>query len=418
MAADRGKKEKRSNVDLVEWFTVSYRSLYILSGVALLLIAAGAYWYYQKHATSAPTATGNVPNAATSARFVAIEGRVEMKAAGTLRWETAALARVLSEADLVRTFASSSAEIRFFNEAVFRVRPDSVFIIAETSEDPASKQRRASVKIQSGEVNFQVPQRDVRGSATTTISTPTVKTTAADEAEGNVNVASGGVSTLRVFKGTMQGQTSAGDRLALAANEGIKVDAQGRAGPKLVLPGVPTLTAPPPQAEIAYQSPAEATTLLSWKAVPGAVAYHVQVAMTESFNRPYVDRKEWKPLSMELSNLEVGGYFWQVAAIDKDGTQGNFSEPSRFVISQGAPRGAPPLLTLEPLVPRGHTIQVKGRTEAGASLSVNGEKIDVRPDGSYNEFVTLTSGRQEVVLRATGTGGGIAELRRPVVVPD
>ena len=233
-----------------------------------------------------------------------------------------------------------------------------------------------------------------------------------------MNVASGGVSTLRVFKGTMQGQTSAGDRLALAANEGIKVDAQGRAGPKLVLPGVPTLTAPPPQAEIAYQSPAEATTLLSWKAVPGAVAYHVQVAMTESFNRPYVDRKEWKPLSMELSNLEVGGYFWQVAAIDKDGTQGNFSEPSRFVISQGAPRGAPPLLTLEPLVPRGHTVQVKGRTEAGASLSVNGEKIDVRPDGSYNEFVTLASGRQEVVLRATGTGGGIAELRRPVVVPD
>ena len=110
-----------------------------------------------------------MPNTATSARFVAIEGRVEMKAAGTLRWETAALAKVLNEADLVRTFASSSAEIRFFNDAVFRVRPDSVFIIAETSEDPASKQRRASVKIQSGEVNFQVPQRDVRGSATTTL---------------------------------------------------------------------------------------------------------------------------------------------------------------------------------------------------------------------------------------------------------
>jgi hypothetical protein len=51
-------------------------------------------------------------------------------------------------------------------------------------------------------------------------------------------------------------------------------------------------------------------------------------------------------------------------------------------------------------------------------LSVNGERIDVRPDGSYNEFLTLASGRQEVVLRATGTGGGIAELRRPVVVPD
>ena len=63
--------------------------------------------------------------------------------------------------------------------------------------------------------------------------------------------------------------------------------------------------------------------------------------MTASFNRPVVDRKEWKPLSMELRGLEVGGYFWQVAAVDKDGTQGTFSETSRFVVSQGTPRRRP-----------------------------------------------------------------------------
>ena len=46
MSADRGKKEKHSKVDLVEWFTVSYRTLYIVAGVALALGAAGGYWYY------------------------------------------------------------------------------------------------------------------------------------------------------------------------------------------------------------------------------------------------------------------------------------------------------------------------------------------------------------------------------------
>jgi hypothetical protein len=51
-------------------------------------------------------------------------------------------------------------------------------------------------------------------------------------------------------------------------------------------------------------------------------------------------------------------------------------------------------------------------------LSVNGQRVDIRPDGSFNEFLTLASGRQEVVVRATGTDGGVAELRRPVVVPD
>jgi hypothetical protein len=292
-----------------------------------------------------------------------------------------------------------------------------VFIIEETSEDPASKQRRAAVKVQSGEVSFQVPQRNVPGSATT-ISTPTVRTTAQDEAEGRVNVAGGGASTLSLFRGSIEGQTSAGERLSLAANEGMKVDAEGRAGPKVTLPGVPTLLAPPPQADISYPNPAEATTLLAWKAVPGAVAYHVLVDMTASFNRPVVARKEWKPLSMELRGLEVGGYFWQVAAVDKDGTQGNFSEPSRFVVSQGTPRGAPPPLSLEPLTPRGHTVQVKGRTEAGASLTINDQAIAVRPDGSFNEILTLNPGRQDIVVRAVGAGGGVAEQRRPVVAPN
>jgi hypothetical protein len=417
MAADRGKKEERSKVDLVEWFTVSYRSLYIVAGVALGLGAAGGFWYYYKHSPSSSPQAETVPTTAASARFVSIEGSVQMKAAGSLRWESANKTMALNKADLVRTGSGSSAEIRFFNDAVFRVRPDSVFIIEESSEDPASKQRRAAVKIQSGEVNFQVPQRDVRGGATT-ISTPTVKTTAADEAEGNVNVAGGGVSTLRLFRGTMQGQTTGGDKLALAANEGMKIDAQGRAGPKVVLPGVPTLTAPPPQADISYPNPAEATTLLAWKPVPGAVAYHVLVDMTASFNRPVVDRREWKPLSMELRGLDVGGYFWQVAAVDKDGTQGSFSEPSRFVVSQGAAHGAPPQLSWESLNPRGNAVQIKGRTEAGAVLSVNGQRIDVRSDGSFNEFLTLSSGRQEVVVRATSADGGVAELRRPVVVPD
>ncbi len=414
MAADRGKKQEHSRADLVEWFTVSYRTLYVVAGVALVLGGAGSFWYYYRHQPVAPVVTES-RFVTTAARFETIEGSVQMKAAGSLRWESANKAMGLNKADLVRTGAGSSAEIRFFNDAVFRVRPDSVFIIEETSEDPSSKQRRAAVKIQSGEVIFRVPQRDARGGATT-ISTPTVKTTANDEAEGNVNVAGGGATAFQVFRGRIDGQTTSGDRVTLAANEGMKVDAQGRAGPKVTLPGVPVLTAPPPQADIAYPNPAEATTLLAWKAVPGAVAYHVLVDMTGTFNRPVVDRKDWKALSMELRGLEVGSHFWQVAAVDKDGTRGSFSEPSRFVVSRGG--SPPPSLTLEPLSPRGNTVQVKGRTEAGATLSVNGQPVDVRPDGSFNEFLTLSSGRQEVVVKATGADGGIAELRRPVVAPD
>jgi hypothetical protein len=417
MAADRGDKDARPKPDLVEWFTVSYRSLYIAGAVALAAAAAVGYWYYRSETRGRVVLVDPGDQGGAFAQFVTIDGDVKVKVAGSLRWDNADKTMVLNKGYLVRTSAGSSAEIRFFNGALFKVRPDCVFMIEETSEDPTSRQRRAAVKIQSGEVNFQVPERLASGSATT-ISTPTVRTTAQDEAEGRVNVAAGGASTLALYRGSIEGQTSGGDRLSLSANEGLKVDAQGRAGPKVTLPGVPTLLAPPPQADISYPNPAEATTLLAWKAVPGAVAYHVLVDLTASFNRPVVDRKEWKPLSMELRGLDVGGYFWQVAAVDKDGNEGSFTEPSRFVVSQGAPPGAPPPLTLEPLTPRGQTLLVKGRTEAGATLTVNGLPIEVRSDGSFNEVLALAAGPQEIVVRAVGVGGGVAEQRRSVVAPD
>jgi hypothetical protein len=64
-------------------------------------------------------------------------------------------------------------------------------------------------------------------------------------------------------------------------------------------------------------------------------------------------------------------------------------------------------------------VQVKGRTEAGASVTVNGQRVGVQGDGSFNEFITLEKvGRQDVVIRAAGLNGGTSELKRSVVVGD
>jgi hypothetical protein len=66
---------------------------------------------------------------------------------------------------------------------------------------------------------------------------------------------------------------------------------------------------------------------------------------------------------------------------------------------------------------RGNILQVKGKTEPGATVTVNGQRVDLDSDGSFNDFITLEkAGRQEVVLRATGLNGGVNEQRRPVVV--
>jgi hypothetical protein len=139
------------------------------------------------------------------------------------------------------------------------------------------------------------------------------------------------------------------------------------------------------------------------------------------FNRPLVDRKGHGDPSVELRGLDVGKYYWRVAGADKDQNEGIFSDFARFTVTRpsGAASGTgpPPPLAIESLDLRQNLLQVKGRTEPGASVTINGQRVDVQGDGSFNEFITLpTAGRQLVTIRSTGINGGVNEQKRPVVV--
>jgi hypothetical protein len=406
MASDR--KPQRAQHDLLDWFTISYKSIYL---TVLALVAAGVILYLYVR-PPAPPAPAELPAPTlTTARFTTLEGSVKVKAVGTFEWVTADRSMVLNKSDLVRTGAGSAAEITFFDGTVVHVRPDSLITIEETSEDPSTKRRRVAWHISSGEVNFQTVRKNTPDSATE-ISTPTVRTNAGELTEGGIRVAQSGDSDVRVFRGTTEVQTKAGDKFSLGASEALKVDAAGKAGPKLTLPGVPALLSPQHQAEISYPDPARATTLLLWKPVAAATSYHVMLDYSAYFNRPLVDRAGIAESQVELRGLETGKYYWRVAAVDHSGVEGPFSEFARFTVSrpEGIMPGAgpPPVLVLQPLELRANILQVKGRTEPGATLTVNGQRVDVSPDGSFNEFITLEKpGRQIVTIRSTGITGGV-----------
>ena len=111
--------------------------------------------------------------------------------------------------------------------------------------------------------------------------------------------------------------------------------------------------------------------------------------------------------------------------MDKENVEGNFSDFARFIVSrpQGSARGSgdPPPLLIESIEVRQNILQVRGRTEAGASLTVNGQRVDVASDGAFNEFIQLPAekaGRQLVVFRAVGINGGVAETKRSVMVGE
>jgi hypothetical protein len=410
-------QRRRGDDDLLEWFTVSYRTIVGVAAVVVLLLGAAAYFYFfAGHVTPAAPAASSAPLAPT-ARFTSIEGSVQVKAYSTVEWVNADTNTLLRRGDLVRTKAGAAAEITFADGTTVQMRPDSLLNIEETGVDPATRQRRVAVGLSSGDVSYN------RSAATgsTQVSTPTVKVTQGGAGRGGLRVAETGETDVRVFSGAgARIETRTGASVELLASEGVRVDASGKAGQKQALPAMPVLQAPPHQTEILYPDPSRGTTLLAWKDVAGSAEYRVMVDFSPYFNRPLVDQKI-RETQVALRGLEVGRYYWRVAAVTKDGAEGSFSDFSLFSITRPASgragAGPPPPLVVESLEVRNNILQIKGRSEPGATVTVNGQRVEVQADGSFNEFVTLDkAGPQAVEIRAVGLNGGVNVKRQSVVV--
>jgi hypothetical protein len=401
------KLSPRASGDRIEWFTVSYRTLSLAGAAMVLLGALGWLQFCRKPEPTPPPVTA----VEIGARFASIEGRVDVKRAGTLEWRGATLAAVLRQNDLVRTGAGATAEILFADGMHINVRPDTLITIVESSQNPVSRRQRTALAVQSGEANFQTAARSVPGS-TTEFSTPTLISRAERDTEGNIRVDERGQTGLRIFKGQGEAQTRTGQKIPLGANQGVTVDPEGKAGPTVDLPSVPQLTAPPNRADIAYEDLPGSVTLLVWNAVPGASSYRVMVDYGPTFARPLYDRQDHR--------LEAGSYYWKVAALDARGSEGSFSETWRFTLASAPPTvGPPPPLAFDAAELKGNILHVRGRTEAGATLTLNGERLEVQADGTFSEFLTFGGGAgSTVVLRATTRKGGMVEERRRVTATN
>jgi hypothetical protein len=346
-------------------------------------------------------------------RFTSIQGKVQVKRAGTLAWIDATLAVTLRKDDLVSTGKNATANLRFADGTEFNVRPESLIFVVKDSHDQASRGPQVDLRIESGEFDFRTPARD----GDRKIQTPGGRTTPGRDTEGNVQVAPDGKAAVRNFKGKSLVDSRRGQQIELGPSEGVEIDAEGRAGPKLSLPEVPILTAPPDRHEAYYPDPQRSTTRLTWHGVAGAKSYRVVVDSSTTFAGPSVDRRVDEGTELDLQGLEARTYCWKVAAVDGSGTEGGFSSAwcfSLLKVESGVLK--PPPLTLEVIELRGTQLHVTGRTEPGVTVTINGERIPVKRDGSFNEHVAFKAGTTAVLVRAENAGGAVTEQRLPIVV--
>lgn len=92
--------------------------------------------------------------------------------------------------------------------------------------------------------------------------------------------------------------------------------------------------------------------------------------------------------------LAEGEWIVQLRQISRDGRQSALSAPVQVEVDQ-----TPPALQLEPVVQQGARLRVTGRTEGGASVSINGLGVPVQPDGRFETLLDQPRGVITVVAR-------------------
>ena len=382
------------------------KQLPTLVGLLIALAAVAAYFLFflEPPPPSGPIAV---------AHLTAVEGNVRVKAVGGNNWMKGRPSQGLMTGDIVQTDPAAGAEITFFTGNVVTVRSDSVILISEG--EAAVAEEATAWHIESGQVNFELRKE-------TDIVTATARTRAAANSAGNINVTDAGGTGVKIFRGSAQVMTTHGETVSLNDNQAVLVDARGKAGSRIELPPTPQPIAPPGKAELPYVDPPRATAKLQWEAVHGAQTYHVamdyNVQQAQLLLSAALDQPGIAATTHELPGLDPGSYFWRVAGVSKEGLEGDFSRVSLFsvvkrLVPEPLPVAAAPSLTVDATAAQEGIVQVKGRTDPGASVAVDGHAVKVLPDGSFNEFVR-TTGNGFVLVRATDARGQLTEQKRPV----
>jgi len=314
----------------------------------------------------------------------------------------------------VRTYPSSSAEIKFFDETRVTVRPDSLITIEETSRDPSSASSKVAWKVTSGEINYETARKN----GSTEAVTPTFRLALEGNSAGTMRVGEGGLTAVEQLSGAANIETKTGEKIRLLANEGLRVDASGKAGAKQILPEPPTGVSPGGAGGL-LSVPDGAPISLAWSASGGAASYRLIVEERGGSGGVVFDRGGLKGTTASVPALGSGDFTFRVAGLTQDAIQGRFSAPVSFRIERVAPTPTPqvvarPTLVIASFEARDNVLRLEGKTDPGARLTVNGDSVAVQPDGSFAEFVTLArrQGEQRVVIRSTSPAGGVAEETR------
>ena len=415
----------------IAWKTVTYRSVILAVGAALLALLLGLRFAFpqftdnalksmnnaagsllEKIAGHANTGKSSVMNS-QQAHITALDGTVRVKKSNSNSWVVADYNVPLEKGDVVQTGSEGMAKIAFNDGTSYTVKQDSLIVIEENSAND-QQQTNVAVAVSTGTVDLATATY-VQGSKSEVIVAGATASLAPDSSAQVHNDPASDQHEILLKKGAGD-VTRNGEVVSLSSWEKVAFNAESPRMAKLKEIGPPTPISPANMMPI-FSAGASKPVEFSWTAMANAAGYRLRISHNPYFSSIVVDRKV-NTADVLVSGLTQGAYYWVVQSFDAQAKESLESEKNRFTIIPRGTDTAAISLELEPLVQHGHVIELTGRTEIGARVMVNGREVPVvGADGSFRYFTpSLPPGESIITITAQNARGGVNTLQKKVVM--
>jgi hypothetical protein len=399
----------------VEWWIVSKRTIYTLVLVFALLLCAGGVslyvWLYGnpfKHIAAQA-------NAPAGARFVSFDGDVRVVRAQTRETLLARGDTQLYPGDVVQTQADGRARILLADGSTLLVRPNSVVTIRDNTSADGNR-TNVRVAVARGLVNVRTEQQ-TEGSRNI-VETPLTRNNIAAQTGASFGVREDNTEDIRVTTGAVDTTTRGGEHTTLQAGEYVAFNQSGAVKSRERLLAVPAPAQPRDLEKIPAGTGGAASVTLRWqRPATGATGhYRVEVATSPFFVAAgkVIERDQLEANEFSVGELRPGVYFWRVRAVAQSGQTSEWSEAQKFTITVGGRDGegvAVSGVTFEYLA--GSIYIVRGRTQAGNSVSISGRGTIAEGDGSFQLQISVPAGTRELYAEVEDQRGNRARTPLP-----
>jgi len=406
----------------VYWKAVTYKTVIGYGLLAVAIIAAGFYVVkpdlyqalFKKFEKAVDTEIDAAGADQKHAKFVNLDGKVEVKKVNSVQWVVADFRTSLDKGDQIKTGTDGDARITFGDGTTYTMKPDSLVVVEENSTE-SNKPSSSGIGITTGQVDWATPTFTLAESKAQ-VRVEDAKAQLGSNSRGKVKADPDNKSSeILVSSGSAQVQRGQ-EKIDLTQFEKVTIPNNGAFQRSNVL-APPDLVAPLNLSPIIAENPKISPVRFEWKPVQDAVSYTLRISTTSMFTKTVKDPTV-KGTAVDITGLDPGDYFWTVTATDGKKETSEVSEIFKFtLVAQGKSQSM--LLEIDSTQLHGRVAEIVGRTERGAALIINGQSVpNVSPDGTFRHFTEpLEPGQHTISVLGSNRRGGTNVKQVSIVVP-